>query len=159
LGESQPFFHSLFYQMKLATPIPNAARGEVQLTIAGEQYAVRFGLNVMRDWSKLSDKAPSEFGVQLEENHVETLAVFLSCAVRRYVPAAALSGGFGPDEAADLIESMSPDEADAVAEAILEAVSIDPLAAALRKQVAAKAAAQKAQQKNGGATSISGSAS
>lgn len=127
--------------MKLASDTPNTARGEVKLTIGGEQHAVRFGLNVMRDWSKQTDKAPSEFGVQLEENHVETLAVFLGCAVRRYVP----GSEFTSDDAADLIEDMTPDEANAVAEAILEAVSIDPLAAALRKQVAAKAAAQKAQ--------------
>jgi hypothetical protein len=133
-----PFHFSLFY-MKASRTTPNTARGEVQLTIGGQQYPVRFGMNVMRDFTKLTGKAPSEFGRLLGEDYVEALSGLVYCAAKRYVPADQLPEGFYLDHAADLIDAMQPAEADEIGEAIVEAVTVgNPLLTALTAKVASK---------------------
>ncbi len=127
--------------MKVATSsatAPNAARGEALLTIGGEQYPVRFGMNVMRDFSKLTGKAPSEFGALLGQDYIEALTGIVCCAVRRHVPRAVFEAQFTQDDAADLIDGLSAEEVDALAEGITEAVSVGPLMAALMAKVTAK---------------------
>ncbi|MGI4736330.1 MAG: hypothetical protein ACRYG7_14225 [Janthinobacterium lividum] len=121
---------------------PNTARGEVSLTVGGSQYPVKFNMNVMRDWTKLTGRAPSEFGEVLSSDYTEALTSIITCAVRRFVPGAVYPAGFTQDDAADLLDEMGPEEATNVAEAITEAVTVvNPLLAALSKQVAAKTAA------------------
>jgi hypothetical protein len=142
VGESQPIFYPLF-QMKASrtTPdtTPNTARGEVRLTIGDQQYPVRFGMNVMRDFTKLTGKAPSEFGRLLGEDYVETLSGLVYCAAKRFVPADQLPEGFDLDQTADLIDAMQPAEADEIAEAIVEAVTVgNHLLTSLTAKVASK---------------------
>jgi hypothetical protein len=113
-----------FFLMKAVRTTPSAARGEVSLTISGKQYPVRFGMNVMRDFTKLTGKAPSEFGRLLGEDYVEALSGLVYCAAKRYVPANELPVDFSQDHAADLIDGMLPAEADEIGEAIVEAVTV-----------------------------------
>ncbi|TVT43119.1 hypothetical protein FNT36_03230 [Hymenobacter setariae] len=115
---------------------PNTARGEVRLTIAGQQHPVRFNLNVMRDWSKLSGRPASEFNLAIIEDHIEAFSSIITCAIRRFVPA---YPEYAQDLAVDLLEEMPQAEADAIAEAITEAtVTVNPLLASMSKQLAAK---------------------
>jgi hypothetical protein len=142
--------------MKLATDTPNTASGEVLLTVAGAQHPVKFDLKVMRDWSKLTGKAPSEFGQLLADDYLEALTGLLTVAVRRYVGTPA----FSQDDAADLMQDITPAEAELVGQAIANAtLTINPLLAALSKQVAAKSEALQAPNTNGSSTSTSDSAS
>ena len=138
---------------------PNTARGEATLTIAGQPHTIRFGLNVLRDWTKLTGKKPTEFGQMLSDDYTEALTSLLACAVRRFVPGQA---DFTQDEAGDLIDTLTPGEAASIGEAITEAVTTgDPLMAALSKQVAAKnqALRQTAPTESGTASSTLASAS
>lgn len=133
------------------TLTPNAARGEVNITIAGKTYPVRFSLNVLRDWTKLSGLPASDFGAAIVADHIEAFSGIIACAVRRFVPGLE---NFTQDQAADLIEEMSQPEADAIAEAITEATTtVNPMLAAMSKQVAAKKQALVAPSENGAASS------
>ncbi|MGI4865356.1 MAG: hypothetical protein ACRYFZ_15650 [Janthinobacterium lividum] len=115
---------------------PNTARGEVKITIAGQQYPVRFNLNVMRDWSKLTGQAATQFGMAIVLDHVEAFSGVIACAIRRYVPGHA---DYTQEQAVDLLEEMSQPEADAIAEALTEATTtVNPLLAAMNQSVAAK---------------------
>ncbi|MVN78920.1 hypothetical protein GO988_21535 [Hymenobacter sp. HMF4947] len=147
--------------MKASPTVPNAARGEVTLTIAGAQHTIRFGMNVMRDFSKLTGRAPSEFGEVLGDDYTEALTGIVSCAITRYVPAEDLPNGFDQDAAADFIDALSREDADALAEAITEAVTVPPLMTSLMAKVKVKnqAAAGEALATNGTATSASHSVS
>lgn len=142
--------------MKIAIT-PNTASGEVSLTVAGTQYPVKFDLKVMRDWSKFTGKAPSQFGELLSADYLEALTGLLTVAVRRYVSLP----DFSQDDAADLMQEMTPAEAELVGQAIADAtLTVNPLLAALSKQVAAKSEAlQSAPNTNGSSTSTSDSAS
>jgi hypothetical protein len=143
--------------MKLATDTPNTASGEVFLTVAGTQHPVKFDLKVMRDWSKLTGKAPSEFGQLLADDYLEALTSLLTVAVRRYVPG---NAQFSQDDATDVMQDMLPAEAELVGQAIADAtLTVNPLLAALSKQVAAKSEALQAPNSNGSSTSTSASAS
>ncbi len=146
-----PFFCK---NMKASTnpPIANAARGEAILTIDGEKHFVKFNLRVLYAWTQLTGKAPSEFGLEIDENHIGALSGILLCAVRLFVPG---KETYTQEEAMDLMQDMNAEEAEGLADAIILAVTPDPLTAALRKQVAAKAAAKKAENKSGADTSIS----
>jgi hypothetical protein len=127
--------------MKATSTTPNAARGEVTITIAGQQYQVRFSLNVLRDWSKLTGRAASEFGLAIIEDHIEAFSGIITCAVQRFAPALS----FTQDQAVDLLEEMPQAEADAIAEAITEATStVNPLLASMTKVLAAKTQAPTA---------------
>jgi hypothetical protein len=139
--------------------LPNTARGEATLTIAGQAYPIRFGMNVLRDWTKLTGKKPTEFGQLLSDDYTEALTSLLACAVRRCVPG---QQEFTQDNAGDLIDLMPEEEAVSIGDAITEAVTTgDPLMAALSKQVAAKnkALREKLQSENGTDSLISDSAS
>lgn len=138
---------------------PNAARGEATITIGGQAYSIRFGMNVLRDWTKQTGKKPTEFGQLLSDDYTEALTSLLACAVRRGVPGQA---GFTQDDAGDLIDTLSAEEATGIGEAITEAVTTgDPLMAALSKQVAArnKALRESLQSENGTDSATSDSAS
>jgi len=151
-----PFLTLFFCQMKLATDTPNTASGEVLLTVAGTQHPVKFDLKVMRDWSKLTGKAPSEFGQLLADDYLEALTSLLTVAVRRYAGLPA----FSQDDATDVMQDMLPAEAELVGQAIADAtLTVNPLLAALSKQVAAKSEALQAPNSNGSNTSTSASAS
>jgi hypothetical protein len=154
LGESHFTSPSFFCQMKLATDTPNTASGETMLTVAGTQHPVKFDLKVMRDWSKLTGKAPSEFGQLLADDYLEALTGLLTVAVRRYVTG---NEKFSQDDAADLMQDMTPDEAELVGQAIANATMVvNPLLAALSKQVTAKTQAlQPTPNASGSSTSIS----
>jgi hypothetical protein len=116
------------------TSAPNAARGEASITIAGQQYPIRFSLNVLRDWTKFSGRAASEFGLALVEDHIEAFSGIITCAVRRFVPPHA---EFTQEAAIDLLDEMSQPEADALAKAIMEATTtVNPLLAAMSRQLA-----------------------
>ncbi len=147
--------------MKATPTTPTTARGEASLTIGGVAHPVRFGMNVMRDFTKLTGKAPSEFGQLLAEDYVEALSGLVYCAAKRYVPAGQLPEGFNPEAAADLIDSMSPAEADEVGEAIVEAVTVgNLLLTSLTAKVASRNQAARAATptESGSSTSTSPSA-
>jgi hypothetical protein len=144
--------------MKATSTTPNVARGEVLITIAGTQYPVRFGMNVMKDFSKLTGKAPSELGVALSENPDNTLGSLVLLAIRRYVPGQA---EIAEEVVYDLIDGLSAEEIDAITEAITEAVAVgNPLLLPLSAKVAArgKAAAESIASENGTSSSTSLSA-
>lgn len=126
--------------MKASVNTLNAARGEVTITIGGVAYPVRFSLNVLRDWSKLSGRAASEFGLAIIEDHIEAFSSIITCAVRRFVDNHA---DFTQEQAVDLLEAMEQAEADAIAEAIAEAITeatttVNPLLASMNKHLVAK---------------------
>lgn len=122
--------------MKASVNTLNAARGEVTITIGGVAYPVRFSLNVLRDWSKLSGRAASEFGLAIIEDHIEAFSSIITCAVRRFVDNHA---DFTQEQAVDLLEAMEQAEADAIAEAITEATTtVNPLLASMNKHLVAK---------------------
>jgi hypothetical protein len=153
LGETHSHFY-LFFYMKAVTTTPNAARGEVSITIAGVAYPVRFGMNVMRDFTKLTGRAPSEFGQLLADDYNEALSGIVYCAVKRYVGADNLPTGFDQDAACDLIEDLSLAEADAVADAIAEAVTVgNPLLTSLTAKVVSKSRAAALTQPESGTNS------
>jgi hypothetical protein len=121
----------------MTTTSPNTARGQATLTIAGKQYPVRFTLNVLRDWTKLTGRAASEFGLAIVEDHIEAFSGLIMCAVRRHVPG---QSEFTQDQAVDLLEVMEQPEADKLAEAITEATTaVLPLLASMSQQFATKA--------------------
>jgi hypothetical protein len=116
---------------------PNTARGQVNLTIASQQYPIKFNLNVLRDWTKLTGRAASEFGLAIVEDHIEAFSGLIMCAIRRLVPGHA---EFTQEQTVDLLEDMSQSEADQLAEAITEATTaVNPLLASMSKQFAMKA--------------------
>jgi hypothetical protein len=120
------------------------APGEAVVTIQGVAYPLRFNLNVLRDFSQLTGRGPSELGRMLSDNYAEALTAIMTCAVRRFVPSTVFPNGFSLDDAGDLIQQLPADEAKALAEAITEAiVSPNPLMAALTATVAAKNKARK----------------
>lgn len=129
------------------------ARGEVSLTVKGTPYPICFNLNVLRDFSRLTGRGPSELGQLLTENYAEALTALLTCAVRRFVPGTA---DFSQDDAGDLIQQLPAEEAQALAEAITEAIiAPDPLMAALTATVAARSTPRQTPAKNGTSTSTS----
>jgi hypothetical protein len=129
-----------------ATTTHALAPGEAIVTIQGVAYPVRFDLNVLRDFSKLTGRGPSELGGMISENYAETLTAIITCAVRRFVPSIVFPDGFSLDNAGDLIQQLPAEEAQALAEAITEAVvSPNPLMVALTATVAAKNKARKAE--------------
>jgi hypothetical protein len=152
---------TFFCQMKVANT-PAVAPGESTVTIQGVAYKLRFSLNVLRDFSTLTGRGPSELGPMLTDNYAEALTALMACAVRRFVPSTVFPKGFSQDDAADLIDALPADEAKALAEAITEAiVSPNPLMAALTATVAAKNRARtlSATSESGTNTSTSDSAS
>jgi hypothetical protein len=121
----------------MTSTAPNTARGQVNITIAGKQYPIRFTLNVLRDWTKLSGRAASEFGLAIVEDHIEVFSGLIMCAIRRFVPA---YSEYTQEQAVDLLEEMAQAEADQLAEAIAEATTmITPLLASMSKQFETKA--------------------
>jgi hypothetical protein len=127
-----------------ATTTHALAPGEAVVTIQGVAYPLRFNLNVLRDFSQLTGRGPSELGRMLSDNYAEALTAIMTCAVRRFVPSTVFPNGFSLDDAGDLIQQLPADEAKALAEAITEAiVSPNPLMAALTATVAAKNKARK----------------
>ncbi|MBJ6141777.1 hypothetical protein [Hymenobacter sp. BT559] len=128
------------------TPTHALAPGEAAVTIQGVAYPLRFNLNVLRDFSQLTGRGPSELGRMLSDNYAEALTAIITCAVRRFVPKEVFPNGFSLDDAGDLIQQLPEDEAQALAEAITEAiVSPNPLMAALTATVAAKNRARSAE--------------
>jgi hypothetical protein len=128
---------SFLQNMEVNTSL-NAARGEVNITIAGQKYPVRFSLNVLRDWTKLTGRPASEFGLAIVEDHIEAFSGIISCALQRFAPELK----YTQEQAVDLLEEMKQAEADAIAEAITEATTtVNPLLASMSKQLAAKAQA------------------
>ncbi|WP_233635923.1 hypothetical protein [Hymenobacter setariae] len=121
----------------MSTTAINTARGQVNLTIAGTQYPIKFNLNVLRDWTKLTGRAASEFGLAIVEDHIEAFSGLIMCAVRRLVPGHA---GYTQEQVVDLLDEMSQPEADQLAEAISEATTaVNPLLASMSKQFAKRA--------------------
>jgi hypothetical protein len=116
---------------------PNAARGEATITIGGEKHTIRFGMNVMRDVTKLTGLGTGEFANLLSTDFPEASTALVACAVKRLPGKQA----FTQDDAGDLIDKLAADENEALAEAMKEAVSVGPLMAALLKKVAAKQSA------------------
>nr|GFD49407.1 hypothetical protein [Tanacetum cinerariifolium] len=95
---------------------PNAARGEATITIGNEKHTIRFGMNVMRDVTKLTGLGTGEFANLLSTDFPEASTALVACAVKR------LPGKekFTQDDAGDLLDYLAanaPDETDALAEA------------------------------------------
>jgi hypothetical protein len=149
LGET----HSLLSVNMEITTTPNPARGEATITIGGQKHTIRFGMNVMRDVTKLTGLGTGQFAQSLSTNFPEASTALLACAIKR------LPGHdtFTQDDAGNFIDTLSPEENDALAEAMTEAIGVGPLMAALMAKVAAKQEAL-APSENGTATSTSLSA-
>lgn len=138
LGETQ-----LFFLHMTANTTPNIDRGEISITIAGQQYSMRFSLAVLRDYTRATGHSITEIGEQLNADLLGTIGELVASAVRRYVPVTQRAADFDASHALDLIEEMGRQEADAVAEAIWAAVKIDesPFLAALIAKAPKKASA------------------
>jgi hypothetical protein len=132
---------------------PIAGRGEVMLTVGGSQYAVRFSLAVLHDYTKATGHGLSQIGVDLNDDFLGTIAELLAAAVRRYVPGAVVPAGFELADALELMETMPAAESDKVADAIWAAIRVEenPLLAAL----IAKAPKASVPSANGTSTSTS----
>jgi hypothetical protein len=116
------------------TPAATISHGQVLITLDGQLYPIRFSLNVLRDWGKLTGYSPSDFGRALANDYLEAFTSIIVCSVHRFVPALA---EFTQDQAADALEAMSQEEADILAKAIIEATTAaTPLLAALNRQFA-----------------------
>jgi hypothetical protein len=143
----------------MSIPAVNTARGQATITIAGQKYPVKFNLNVLRDWTKLTGRAASEFGLAIAEDHIEAFSGLILCAIRRHV---ASHAEYTQEQVVDLLDDMSQPEADELAEAITEAtMAVSPLLASMSKQLAAKAQALNAStpSENGATGTTSDSAS
>lgn len=134
-----------------ANTTPNAARGEATITIGGQTHPIRFGMNVMRDVTKLTSLGTSEFASLISTDFPEAATALVACAVRRHVPG---QEKFSQDDAGDLLDGLTAEEADSLGDAMTEAVSVGPLMAALLRKVAAKQA-ESAPSENGTSTSTS----
>jgi len=113
--------------------LPNAARGEVTMPINGQPHKLRFGMNVMRDVTKLTGLGTSEFASLLSTDFNEAATALVSCAVRRYVPGCE---AFTQDDAGELIDSLNPANNEALADALKETLRVGPLMGALLAKVA-----------------------
>jgi hypothetical protein len=133
---------------------PNATRGEATLTIAGQPHTIRFGMNVMRDVTKLTGLGTGEFAQLLSTDFNEAATALVACAVKRYVPG---QQAFTQDDAGELIDGLNAAENDGLAESIKETLSVGPLFAALTAKVSAKS--QPTPSENGTNTSTSPSES
>jgi|GEM_PF-3468825 len=116
-----------------APTISNTARGEATITIAGAPHLLRFGMNVMRDVTKLTGLGTSEFAALLSTDFNEAATALVACAVKRYVPGCET---FSQDDAGELIDGLSPAENDELADALKETLSVGPLMGALLAKVA-----------------------
>jgi hypothetical protein len=123
----------LFSANRNVNTTPNAARGEVTVVIAGQQYQMRFSLAVLHDYTRATGHGITDIGEQLNADLLGTIGELLAAAVRRFVPTGVRPADFDAGHALDLIEEMGKTEADAVAEAIWAAVKVDenPFLAAL----------------------------
>ena len=134
-------------------PTPNAARGEATITIAGQPHTIRFGMNVMRDVTKLTGLGTGDFAQLLSTDFNEAATALVACAVNRYVPG---QPAFSQDDAGELIDCLSPTENDALAAAIKETLSVGPLLASLMAKVTPPAVAPElTPSENGTSTLIS----
>lgn len=132
-------------------------RGNATITLGGTAYPISFGMLVMRDFSKLTGRAPSDFGNVLSEDYITAFGSLVYCAIKRYVPADKLPEGFNEEAALELIDAMAQEEADVIAAAILYAVTTaNPLVASFTAQTKARNEAA-APTKNGKITSTSAS--
>jgi hypothetical protein len=131
---------------------PNAARGEATITIGGQKHTIRFGMNVMRDVTKLTGLGTGEFAQLVSTNFNEAATVLVSCAVKRYVPN---QENFSQDDAGELIDDLSIAENDALAEAMKESLGMGPLMAALTAKVSAQSNLDQPNQPSENGTSIS----
>ncbi len=133
---------------------PNAARGEATITIAGAPHRLRFGMNVMRDVTKLTGLGTGEFAQLLSTDFNEAATALVACAVKRYVSG---QESFTQDDAGELIDELNPSDTDALADAIKESLSVGPLMASLMAKVTPQAAPSPASvpSENGTSTSIS----
>ena len=118
-----------------ASTTPNAAHGEVTLIISGQPHLLRFGMNVMRDVTKLTGLGTSEFAALLSTDFNEAATALVACAVKRYAPG---HENFTQDDAGELIDELrhNPAANDALAEALKETLSVGPLMGALLAKVA-----------------------
>jgi hypothetical protein len=148
-----PFF---LHKME-ATTIPNPARGEITLLIAGQPHKLRFGLRVLHDYTTRTGCKLFDLGDRVATDFIGAVGELVTSAVRCCVPAAPAS--FGVGEALDVVEALSPAQTAELTQAIMQAVRIDqaPLFQALIAQ--APQPAPTSEETNGASTSTSPSAS
>ncbi|MDO7888288.1 hypothetical protein [Hymenobacter cheonanensis] len=143
--------------MKVATA-PNVARGELNITIDGQAYPIRFSLAVLHDYTRATGHSITQIGEQLNKDLLGTIGQLLASAVKRYVPAEKLRPGFDIGDALDLTQTMSAEESGELAEAVWAAIRVDenPFVTAL---IAKAPKPESAPNENGASTSTSLSAS
>jgi hypothetical protein len=135
----------------------NTTLNAATITIAGQPHTIRFGMNVMRDVTKLTGLGPGDFAQLLSTDFNEAATALVACAVKRYVPG---QQAFTQDDAGELIDCLNPTENDTLAAAIKETLSVGPLLASLMAKVTPSAVAPElTPSENGTSTSNSPSAS
>jgi hypothetical protein len=147
-----PFF---LHKME-ATTIPNPARGEITLLIAGQPHKLRFSLRVLHDYTTRTGCKLLDMGTRLTDDFLGTVGELVASAVRC---APASPAGFGVGEALDLVEGLDAAQTDELMHVIMQAVRVDqaPLFQALIAQ--APQPAPTSEETNGASTSTSPSAS
>lgn len=113
-------------------PTATAYTGEVTVTLGGAARTFGFGINTMRDYTKLTGTPAGGFAADLAADLTNTMVNLVYCALKRYVPADQLPEDFTVDHAADWIDGMNPADAEKLADTVLHSVrTANPLTAAL----------------------------
>lgn len=116
LGET----HSLF--LLIMEVLPNPARGEITLRIAGQPHKLRFSLRVLHDYTTRTGCKLFDLGDRVATDFIGAVGELMTSAVRCYVPGAPAS--FSVGDALDLIEELSPTKTAELTLAIMQAVQI-----------------------------------
>ncbi len=119
---------------------PNAARGEVTVTIAGQPVALRFSLAVLHDYTTAKRCKIPQVLQDMAEDTLGTMADLLAIAVRR-----AGKPDFTTADALELSQELTQEQGNAMASAIWLALKIDqnPLLKALIAQAPTPAPKQQ----------------
>ncbi len=122
--------------MKLTDQLPQTSRGEVSVALGGKPRQFKFGMNVLRDYSKLVGKPAGSLGQDFHDDLQGTLLLLTYCAVRRYVPANELPADFTEDTVGDWLDDISEVDAESLTGALLQSVRTgNPMVAATLKQL------------------------
>ena len=114
------------------TQTPNSARGEVQVQFGGKARQLRFGMNTLHDYSKLTGSPVAGFAKDLLDDFQPAVRTITYCAIKRYVPAAELPDDFSQDTVGDWLDELSPEDGETLAEALYQSVKTgNPMVAAL----------------------------
>lgn len=126
-------------------PTAPAYNGKVTVTLGGQPRALQFGMNTLRDYTKLAGGTAGGLGADLARDPNEALLNLVFCAISRYTPQAELPDGFLIDHVADWIDEMSAADGTLLSQAIAHSIQThNPLMSALLVQLVPAAPTREA---------------